>query len=463
MTLQASRFSTLFLAIALAGAAAPALAQDGPWTVQNALGDPDRLTLSGSFRARYESLGNQYRPGFTGGDQLVSLRTTLLAEVDLSPVTLVAELYDSRAYLGDRDSSVTDGEVNTLEFVQAHAAVDTGALFGGGDSTLRLGRFKLDVGSRRLVGSNSYRNTTNAFTGAAFDWSRGADRLSLFYTLPQRRTPSDTDSLLNNEQAVDQESGDQRFWGVWYGRSALRADAALEAYVFGLEERDAPGFATRDRDIVTVGGRLYRDPKPGALDFEFEGGWQDGTARRSTSAADLTDLDVKAYFLHAEVGYRLERPWSPRVAFEYDLGSGDKDSADGEYNRFDNLFGPRRSDFGPTGIYGALGRSNISSPGVRVEVAPDRRWDGFVFYRALWLDEPGDSFASTGVRDPAGAAGRFAGHQVEARARYWVVPRAVRLELTAATLINGRFLDDAANANHQGDVRYGAIELTTTF
>jgi len=84
-------------------------------------------------------------------------------------------------------------------------------------------------------------------------------------------------------------------------------------------------------------------------------------------------------------------------------------------------------------------------------------------YRAAWLDSATDSFSSTGVRDPAGQSGKFAGHQVEGRARYWIVPRILRMDTGAAWLINGRFLRDAPNANGYGNPVYGYFDLTATF
>src|SRR3546814_4408696 len=72
-------------------------------------------------------------------------------------------------------------------------------------------------------------------------------------------------------------------------------------------------------------------------------------------------------------------------------------------------------------------------------------------YRANWLDSETDSFANTGVRDPGGASGRFGGHQIEGRVRYWIVPKLLRLDTGAAVLINGRFLNDAPNANGRSE------------
>jgi hypothetical protein len=451
------------IAVAVLGGASTAHAQ--AWSLQDALGNPDRLTVSGSFRARYESLDGQFRPGKTGGDQLVSLRTTLFGEYDLGGVKLGAELFDSRGYEDDAGGAASTGEVNTFEFVQAYAKVRLGAAGPKGAGTeLTLGRYTLDLGSRRLVGRNNFRNTTNAFTGAKLDW-KGVSGASLtaFYSLPQNRLPDDQASILDNRTHFDKETWDQRFWGLFYTQPHLPWGDSGEAFVFGLEERDGGDFRTRNRDIVTLGGRLFRDPKPGAYDYEVEGGWQTGETRASTSPADTRDLDVDAWYLHAEVAKTFDAAWSPRVSLEYDFASGDKDPTDGKSQRFDSLYGTRRPDFGPSSIYGPLGRSNLSSPGVRVEVKPDARWDGFVFYRALWLDAARDSFGNTGVRDASGRSGTFAGHQVEARARYWIVPKQIRLDFGGAWLAAGEFLEHAPNATGQGDTLYGYADVTVTF
>ena len=64
----------------------------------------------------------------------------------------------------------------------------------------------------------------------------------------------------------------------------------------------------------------------------------------------------------------------------------------------------------------------------------------------LFLASCTDSFALTGVRDRTGQSGNFAGHQIEGRLRYWIVPDAMMLETGAGYLFKGRFLRDAPNA-----------------
>lgn len=423
---------------------------------------PEGLSASGSIRTRYEALTGQFRPGFDDDDDSVVIRTRLFAEYDTGPIRIGGELIDSRAYDTDPASPVSASEVNALEPVQAYIGADLGAAFGAGSAaTFDVGRFVMDVGSRRLVADDTFRNTTNGFTGARFGWAgKGKKHLQLFFVLPQTRLPSDKESVLDNEVKLDRESFDLTFWGAFVSLPDAIAGVALNAYVFGLDEDDSLRGETRNRHLITPGVRLFREPSEGGWDFEIEGVYQFGTIRTGTAPA-APKQDVSAAFLHVGVGRQLAGAWTPRLSLEFDYATGDRSG--GNYSRFDTLYGSRSSDFGPTGIYGPLGRANIVSPALRLQVADGKRWEGQASYRAAWLETGSDSFASTGVRDPAGVSGRFAGHQIEARVRYWLLPKVLRLETGAAVLLRGRFLQEAPNAAGNGDTVYGYSDLTFSF
>lgn len=431
------------------------------WTLQQAIGDPDNLKVSGSARIRYEALDNQFRPGLKDSDSIVLLRTSLTAEYDTGPVRVGAEVMDSRVYSAGPGSSIGTGEVNAVELIQAYVGFDLGKALGSkSETTLDVGRFTMDVGSRRLVARNNFRNTTNAFFGFKAQYNgSGGTYGTAFYTLPLMRLPDDKASLLDNKVERDRQNFDLTFWGVSLGKP-VHDGSTVEVYFYGLDENDSPDVATRNRTLYTPGLRLHRKPKRGKFDYEFEGAYQFGHIRAS-KAASAAKLDVSAYFVHATVGYQFAMPGSPRIAFEYDRASGD--GSNGSFGRFDTLYGARRTDFGPTSIYGPLSRANISSAGVRLEVTPEKRWDGLVMYRAAWLESATDSFANTGVRDPSGASGSFAGHQVEARARYWIVPKLLRVDTGAAVLLTSGFLDRAPGANRNGNPLYGYFDLIATF
>jgi hypothetical protein len=439
--------------------AAPAAAE--PFRLQEALDAPAALKLSGSARARYETIGGQARAGLPSSETLASFRTILGAEYGAGPVRLAAELWDSRAYGGKTGGAVSTNEVNALELVQAYVAAELKAPLGeGSKGRLQLGRFMLNLGSRRFVAADDYRNTTNGSTGGRLDLETrsGAD-LTLFYVLPQLRRPDDQPALLRNQAALDRESDALRLWGALASAPAGRL-GMVEAGYYGLHEGDLPGRPNRNRRLATFSARLIRNPVPQALDYEIEAAWQTGHVRADKSPA-AADLDVSAGFVHLDAGYQLAGRWRPHLSAQYDWVSGDHGA--GSYNRFDTLYGMRRADFAPSGIFNAIGRANISTPGLRLEVQPNRRADALISARAMWLASATDAFSTTGARDPAGRTGRHAGEMVEGRLRYWLVPDSVRFEADAAWLSKGRFLEEAPNANRTGDTAYLSLNLTASF
>ena len=114
----------------------------------------------------------------------------------------------------------------------------------------------------------------------------------------------------------------------------------------------------------------------------------------------------------------------------------------------------RRADLAPSGLYNAIGRANIVTPGLRVEAVPSKAIDWMMSYRPMWLADRTDAFSTTGVRDATGRSGNFAGHQIDARLRY---------EIDGVWLAKGRFLRDAPNAPPPRDTTYVSVNLTASF
>lgn len=441
-------------AIALLGAmASPVGAQTKP--------AKDGFSLSGTTRLRYEAIDGQARAGFNASDDLINLRTTLLAEYRAGPVRVAAELWDSRVYAGDSGTPITTGESNALEpvqlFIEARA---TNPFDSGSSATIQAGRFLLNLGSRRLVAADDYRNTTNGYTGLRADLSwRGGWKSTLIYTLPQQRRPDSAADLRDNQVALDREGSDLRLWGGLLSRARMAGSATVEASFFHLGERDRPGRPTRDRSLDTASLRAIVEPKPGRADFEAEGIIQRGSIS-STLANNAPRQQVAAWFVHADAGYTFPGPWKPRLSVEYDHASGDRPG--GRYGRFDTLFGMRRADLGPAGLYNAFGRANFISPDVRVEAVPDKRTDLMATLRPIWLASRTDSFSTTGVRDVTGRSGAYAGTQFDGRVRHQL-SKSLRLELDAVLLLKGRFLEDAPNATSKRSTKYVSLNATASF
>jgi hypothetical protein len=339
--------------------------------------------------------------------------------------------------------------INPLDFLQAYVGASFRDMFAGGASgRILAGRQTMDLGSRRLVARNRFRNTINTFTGIDMQWtSPGRDLFRAFVTFPVRRRPTVFDALDDNEIEFDTELTDSLFWGLFCGSRPWFGSIRAEVYLFGLHEQDEDEVPTRNRDLLTPGLRLYRAPQPGRFDFEIETVVQTGTSRATVLPADVTDLDHSAFFVHGSLGRTFTGRWQPRLVLQYDYASGDRDPFDGANERFDTLFGARRFELGPTGIYGALGRSNLNSPGVRVEVLPHRKVEAFLAYRPAWLAEARDRWTTTLIRDVTGSSGTFLGHQIEAASRWWVLPGNVALDTGFAHLRLGEFPKNAPDGN----------------
>ena len=437
---------------------------EAPWRLHKALDAPTWLSLGGTFRTRIENMNERFRAGRTGSDQAVVTRLTFKSEIHLGQFTFGGELLDSRAFYNDSGSNVSTTVVNSAELLQAYLRWEAKDIISADStSTLTAGRMTIDVGSRRFVARNRYRNTINAFTGVDWRWQSAAGReFRAFYLLPVRRLPGDRASLLDNDAEFDEESSDVVFWGLFYKMPVWQKDS-LEVYLFGLDEEDSSGRLTRNREFLTAGFRLLRKPATSQFDYVFESVYQFGDSRSTTAAANITDLDHSAHFHHAAVGYSFDYRWQPQLIFQYDYASGDDSPLDGDNNRFDTLYGARRFEWGPTGIYGPFARANLSTPGLRLKLKPARTITSFVAYRGYWLASDKDAWTVAQVRDPTGNTDSFLGHQVEVRVRYNPAPKNLRLESGVAHLFVGDFVEDAPNANSADDVTYVYSQLTFTF
>lgn len=433
------------------GWAWPAAAEgETPWRLGEALGAPGWLRFGLEHRARFEHLAHDFRARASGDSSALVFRTLLAVELDLRPIVFGAELQDSRAWASE-DAVLNTTVVNPLEPLQVYLRLEGNDLLSVGDRVwAKVGRMTLDVGSRRLVARNEFRNTINAFTGLELGWEDASERLlRAFAVLPVVRFPNEVERLAGQEVEIDREYTDLFLLGAFHRTPALAAGFRIEAYLFGLLEADSPVLASTNRRLLTPGVRLLRPPAPGELDLELEVMLQFGRSRASASPTDTRDLAHRALAAHVSVGRSLAAPGRPRIVLQYDYASGDHDPGDDANERFDPLFAARRFELGPTGIYGAIARTNSSSPGLRVELEPHPRVDAFVAYRLVWLASARDAWTTADLVDPSGRAGSFVGQQLEGRVRWHLWPGNLSLDVGGAGFARGEFARDAPRAREE--------------
>ena len=458
-----------FAALAVACVCSPVAAQE-PFRLEQAMDAPDWLTLKGETRLRYESLDGQFRAGRDGSDQLLAFRTLLLAEANKGPVSFGVEFQDSRTYLADAGTPLSNSFANPLDVLQLYARVDglPGLLGETSTTGITLGRQTVSIGSKRQIERVSYANVIKSYTGAHLvsETDRG-DALHLVYVVPTARFPATRPALDDNELSGDEEQWARRIWGVHYRRAdimpGLVPDLWGEVFAYGLEEEDTDDFQTPDRSYVAPGFRLYRKPRPGRWDIDLEAALRQGTRYASSDPGDTESLEVDAAMLIAVLGYQFDTAWQPRLSLEYYYASGDEDPDDLAFDQHERLFGGRRTDLNNTSLHGPLTPANLSAPGFRVQVTPNDRWDGWFQYHAASLASETDSWVVAGLRDTTGQSGRFIGHTLDARARYWVIPGSLRLELGASALLYGAFAEDVAGGPAGDRTLFGYGQVTFSF
>jgi hypothetical protein len=436
------------VALATAVAAEPARATDESPA-------RDSVELRGSHRTRYERLAPQYRAGFGGSDTVLALQTSLVLEARGERLSFLGEIMDSRAELNDKDSFVA-GVVNPLEPLQAQLAWRTGT-----ESSLRLGRMTTDLGKRRLLARSTFRHAVASFTGAEWRWQNDREaQARAFYLVPMRIQPNTATELLDNDVELDRGARDTALWGA-YWLSAPRADRTqFEVSLLQLDATNSNGETT-PADIHTAALRVFRPVAGSGINYEIEGGLQRGDSA-SQPGGPMT-LAHDAYYVHAEIGYAFDARWRPNLLLQYDVASGDKDPTDARNERFNPLFGERRFDTGPTGIYGPFQRANIVSPGVRLTFNPAPRWRAMIAYRNFRLAAARDAWVGSGWRDATGQAGRSLGRQLEASFNWTMIPNRLSIETGFADLHSGRFVKQTAGAAYRGSARYFYTAVSTSF
>jgi hypothetical protein len=432
------------------------------WTLNEALGLPDWLSISGAQRFMFEIFDEPIRPSQASGGNGFYSRTLIKGTATYESWFATAEFIDSRVISSSSDLPLGTGSVNAVELLQGHIGWrDRSQITEGDELEFRLGRQTLDLAGRRLVSRQIFRNTINNFTGAYSHWENaGGDEIHAFYFLPVLRLPTGQEAAEDNEIRYDDETSNQRFWGIHAEKRAVFGRTDAEVYIYGLDEQDGPNFASQNRDLITVGARFFRAPKPGDWNLDFEAAYQTGTSRPNNAATE--DLDHQAEFIHLTAGYQFDADMDPRAEFVFEYASGDADPNDGEWGRFDTLFGARRPDYGPPVTLGPFQRENVITPGVRFHFNPTPEVKVMVQDRFYYLAEASDTWVTTGLQDPTGASGDYLGNQIEARVRWDPNPN-YRLEVGAAHVFAGSFAKDVPGNNNSGDTTYGYLLASTYF
>ncbi|MDP3515910.1 MAG: alginate export family protein [Pseudohongiella sp.] len=434
-----------------------------PWRLVEAT---EQTRVQFSHVLRMENLTDQFRAGRQGSsDQVLLSRSLMMAELRRERATFGLELLDARQALADTGSSLSSGMINTATLQQLYVNANLGEVVQSGSKLgLKFGRQTLDLGSRRMMARSAYNLAPLSMTGALADFTTAAgQRWQAFYFLPVQNVPGDLQSLLKNRTERDRESKTARLWGVFNEMPALAERMRGDFYYIRLDEKDRYDQPSANRELNNFGARVFRPAASQQLDFEVEAIFQRGTSHASAAVTDVRALDHRAHFYHAEMGYTFDSAWRIRLQAQFDYASGDKDPSDGTNGRFDTLYGDRRFDFGPTGLFGPFSRANLVSAGYRLTATPMTGVRVMLAHRDYRLAEAKDQWVGTGLRDSSGRSGRGLGQQVEVRVQWDVVPGNITIEGGAAVMATSGFARRVPGADTPASTSYAYLQSTLSF
>ncbi len=401
--------------------------------VKTAMHLPDWLDLGIENRTRGESYDHPWRSTQKSGngqtDSQVLLRSRVRVGLGNGPFRFLFEGQDARAYSNnDPGDFVNNTTVNEWDILQLFGSLTLENVGGSGLRTdLHFGRMTLDFGKRRYIARNDFRNTTNAFDGVHWQIGQGKTwRFRAFLVDPVFRDMAQLDA--QNTQSV--------FWGT-YAESEHFPWFNVNAFYFGLNDQQ-PKNKNLHRTFNTYGLRLFKSPAINEFDYEFEGAIQTG---------HLGTVDHFAYNPNAEVGYTFNLPWTPRFLAQYTYASGTRNPGGGQDGTFDPLFGARRFDLNPTGIWGPFFRSNISSPGWRLILQPDENLILTIKQRFWYLAEARGVYTGGIVQDVTGGSGNYLGHDLELRAQWaplWAMRQNMDFDFGYVHWFKGSYFDSPA-------------------
>lgn len=351
------------------------------------------LSLGGQFRIRPEFSRHPVfglaAPEHNNG---LLIRSFLSADLRLGPyLRTFVEFVSGQAPIWVGTPPGT--QLDRLDLQQGYGELTLPA--ADGKLMIRGGRQEMSFGSSRLVSVRESPNVRRAFDGVRAAWIAAPDtRIDAFLVRP----------VLPLAGLFDDKSDPaQAFWGV-YGTSPVPGIPALKAdlYYLGLNRENAR-FAqgTADEHRHTIGTRLFG--KASGFDWNVEAAGQFG---------HFGQADIRAWTVSGEFGYSFsDLPFAPRLGFNADAISGDRNLRDNTLGTFNPLF-PKLPYFSEANLTAPANLLDIQ-PNLTLTLLPKVKVT--IGWNPLWKQAKADAFygpAITPVARTAGGAGRYLGHQV---------------------------------------------------
>jgi alginate export protein len=387
---------------------------------------PAWISFGWEERFRYES----YQDGgfkLKNNDSYILLRSRL--QMTIRPTAwfkLVTQVQDARPFM--QKPPYGPPNLNAWDLKLAYAE------FGDPEKqwySIRVGRQVIGYNDTILADSQ-WRNQGRSYDAVVANLHYRRYRLGLF-------AASVVDPLA---EGISHHQDGNNIYGAYGAVDRMIPDSMLEPFVLwriqpGVPIETAAKVQTGRQSEVAPGFR-FKGRAAKSLDYSFEAIAETGTDGPNR---------IRAWAATFGAGYKFEPVWwKPRVFWQYDYASGDKNPTDGRHGTFDTMYPTAHDRFG---IIDQFGWQNIIAGRAGLTVEPHHRWTVTGQYLEFWLASATDALYNTSggviVRDTTGQSGRRIGQEADVYTWY-ELNRHLNLGVGVGHLWAGKFLEMTTKA-----------------
>ncbi|MDD5561738.1 MAG: alginate export family protein [Candidatus Omnitrophica bacterium] len=298
---------------------------------------------------------------------------------------------------------------------------------------LKIGRQELKYGAGRLIAAPTWSNRIRSFDAVVLRYRPSELYVDLFFGADVKYDDDNFNYIQHKEKIM----------GIYGGYQANKNVPKIEFYFLPQRIKNATVKSTR----YTAGARLQGEV-PGKILYDIELPYQFGK---------INHKSIKAYAFHAGLSHVFrDMLWEPKMVFEYNQASGDKDPNDGVNNTFLPLY---QTTHDPYGLMDFFRWENMREISLNVNLCVTNKLKLTPQVNFFWLMSTNDSwYDSTGAvlrTDSSGLRSHYAGQEVSLRASY-EVNKNIKLESGYAHFFTGGYVKDSG-ANDDADWLYAQL------
>jgi hypothetical protein len=349
--------------------------------------------------------------------------------------------------------------------------------------SLKIGRQELVYGDQRLLGNFRWNNNARTFDAAKLRYQNALLGVDVF-----------TGRLVyNNQGHFNRSYSADTLSGLYFNFPSALTNEVVEAYVYdrtvsrSIGKIDWSGVAAPFRspapqDLYTWGLRIRSKPLVyGPFDYGIELMHQTGnrtTAGPTTApaaVAALPRLTQDAWAAVLQSGYTwTEHPWQPRFAVLYSYATGDKNSADGESQTFQNLFATTHLHYGYMDLNSLQNLSDLrfaftAKPRANISLALESHFQKLDRTTDYWYNVAGVARNFAGA-----AAGSGKGYRINPSYSHdlgteidlvggWTFTPAAMIEVGVSHYYRGDYIKESLASVGSKDASYVYTQLTLNF